>query len=130
VAYQDARRLVFVASQGLIDLLYHGGASGRVRAYCVFRARRQIGKTTRNNQVCLTVNRHLQFALKEIEKPLSRCGSENSISLEFRRHLRESSAKLRRGVDDKLNPRCAGQGRADECVGRLQQVIVLQAASR
>jgi hypothetical protein len=48
---------------------------------------------------------------------------------ELRSHLRESRSQARADVDDEVHARGAGQRGANESVRRLQQVIVLQAAS-
>jgi hypothetical protein len=80
--------------------------------------------------VGLAVDGELDFTVEEVKETLRRGGAKLASGDELRGHLRETRAEARANVDDELHAGCAGQGGADKGVRCLQQVIVLEAASR
>src|SRR5580692_4184568 len=93
------------------------------------RALRQKRKSAGGEQMFAAIDGEFKLAFEDVEKTLRRRGAERAFRGEFRGHLREARAQLRRNVNNKLDAGRAGQGRADEGAGRLQQVIELAAAS-
>ena len=75
---------------------------------------RQVGEAVRGKCVIARSGVHVDGALENVEKALCGRGGEGAAGGKLGSHLRESSAKLRADVDD---------------VGRLQQVVRLEAAS-
>ena len=92
-------------------------------------AMRQIGIPARHHKVGFAAGSQLQFAFQQIEKPLRRRGSQRTSRLKLGGHLRKLRTQLWRNVDDEVHAIRAGKRRADECIRRVQQVILLQAAS-
>jgi hypothetical protein len=89
-----------------------------------------ISESAFSEKVGLAIDREFDFAIENVKEALRRGGTKLTAGNELGGHLRETCAQARANVDDELHASGAGQRGADEGVWRLQQVIVLQTASR
>jgi len=104
-------------------------ASNSRGADCVRHALRQVGEAARLENVLFAACLKFDLPVEDIEKSLSRGRWQRAAGNKLDGHLREARAQLRSGVNDELYAIGAGQGRADKCIWRLQQVIRLPAAA-
>ncbi len=88
----------------------------------------QIRKSAFPEEVIAALGVQLQFAFEDVEKALRGRGPERPSSCELGGHLREARSHSGRGVDDEIHAIRTGQGRANKCIRRLQQVVGFQAA--